>query len=376
MAGEFHRWCQAANAGERREAAGLLVEAVLAAPPGSEEGRNCLDALLILAADPSPKVRAHIAERLVHERTAPRRLVLLLCQDVDSVAVPLAGATLALGEEDLVELAGSGSPRLRCALARRTRVPAPLSAALAVCGERVVALDLLANRAAEISPDTLRGLASRFGPEDAFVRDLMLRRPTLPADVRRQLLLRTRDALAGMDLVRGALGESAARRVAAQACEDGVAIIADDLQGSAMDEFLRHLRAEGEVTPGFLARAACAGRIEFFAAALASLGGLSFHRVRAILVDAKEPAFSALCAAARLPHEVRPLLLSAIRLWRDHARGGEAVDEEARVAILERLDRLVRAGEVPAAEPLRDLLARLSADAVRQAACPARRLAA
>ena len=372
MVGEFHQWCAVAKASERREAAGLLVETLLGAPEACHEHRFCLDALLILATDPSPTVRAIIAERLIGARNAPRRLVLLLCQDIDSIAVPLVSATAVLGDEDLVELALSGSPRLRCALARRDRVCASLAAALATCGERVVVLELLSNREAQITASTLRALYGRFGADDPCVRDLMLRRQALPADVRRQLLLRTSDVLAGMDLVRGVLGEGAARRIASQACENGVSIIAENLDGAAADEFLNHLRAEGEVTPALLARAACAGRIEFFAAALSSLSGLGFARVRAILVDAREPAFSALCAAARLPHELRPLLLSAIRLWRDHARAGEAMDGEARIAILDRLARQVRAGDIPAADPLPDLLARLSADAVRDAARPAR----
>ena len=367
MAGEFERWCAAASVAERCEAAFLLCDALFSDGFTSGENRHCVDALLFLAGDPSQKVRAAMAERLGPERTAPRRLVRLLCQDVDSVAVSLAGATRALCDDDLIELAASGSPRVRCAIARRACVSAGVAGALIACGERVVALELLGNKGAEIAEPAFRLAAARFGLIDGAVREAMLRRSELPAEIRQAFLTEARDALAGMELVRGALGESGARRIVSEACENATTIIAERLDAGAMDAFFRHLQSRGEMTTAFLVRSACLGQIEIFAAALSSLGRLSFARVRAILVEGWEPAFDALCAAAKLPHDVRPLLLAAVRSWRDHASGGERVDSETRVTILERLEKLVRSGTVAAPEPLREMVSRLTAQALREA---------
>ena len=376
MIREFARWCGTVGVKERIEALHSLADALFDRQSGIGETQNCEEALLFLAADTSPKIRAALAARLAAEPYAPRRIVRLLCDDGDAIAVPLVKATRALLDDDLIDLSATGSTRLRCAIARRIGLSAPVAAALAAMGERVVDLDLLANGTAEIAPSTLRAIATTHG-EDGAARDLMLKREALPADIRQTLLLQTGSSLAAMDLARQVLGESAARRIAAEACEHATSMIAEDLDAHHMAAFVEHLRGTGQITPAFIVRAACGGHIDLFAASLSGLSGLSFRRVRAILVEACDPAFSALCAAAKLPDAIAPLLLSAVRIWKDIVREGRESGGETATLVLERLaathrDRRGASGDLQA------LLSRLSAQSARRVAhgSELRRLAA
>lgn len=364
---DFVRWCGTAVVGERLQAAALLADALFDPQAGAEERGHCADALRHLAADPSPKVRAALAQRLARETRAPRPLVRLLCEDTDAIAVPLVFATRALFDDDLVDLAATGSVRLRCAIARRASVSFAVSAAVLVHGERVVAIELLANRAAEIASPTLRALALGSDAEDATVRGLLLRREALPADIRHTLMLRAAEALEQMDLARSVLGDAALRRIVADACEQATPIVAETLAGARLGEFVGHLRSTGRITAAFLVRAACEGRLDLFATALAHLGGLEPRRVHGILVEARDPAFSALCASARVPRETVPVLAAALRLWKAIARDEIVVEGEAAPFVAERVAELARSGQVQVTPDLRALLSRLSAQAAGRA---------
>lgn len=364
---DFARWCGSAAVGERLQAADLLGDALFDPQASADERRHCTDALLHLVGDASPKVRGRIAQRLAREAGAPRPLVRLLCEDTDTIAVPLACASRALLDDDLVDLSATGTIRLRCAIARRTSVSVAVSAALLLSGERVVTLELLANGGAEIAPSGLRAIAEGPDGEDPAVRDLLLRRAALPADIRHTLMLRTGEALARMDLARSVLGEAAARRIVADACEQASPMVAETLTGPRMGEFVGHLRATGRITAAFLVRVACEGRLDLFATVLAQLSGLDARRVHAILVEARDPSFAALCAAARVPHETVPVLSAGLRLWKAIAREEIAVEGEAGPYVAERLAELVRAGHLTASPDLRSLLVRVSAQAAGRA---------
>lgn len=363
---DFAKWCASASVAERCRAVESLAEAsdADACPPGWLERE---DVLLALAGDPSPKVRTALARRLAPERTAPRRIVRILCDDVDAVAVPLVRRSLSLDDDDLVDFVVTGSAKIRCAIAGRARLGARVSAALACLGERAVVLELLENDGACLTPSVIRTIVERHGGE-GVVRDTLLQRGDLPADLRQTLLLETGGAIGGMELVRAVLGEAASRRIVSEACEAGTATIAETVEPREMAPFVEHLRASGQITTAFLLRAACGGHIDLFAAALSGLTRLSFARVRSVLVDARDPAFSALCAAAGLPGPVVPLLLSAVRKWKAVSRHGIEPGYETAALVLDQLADELRVSGEEEDEKLRTLLTRLSLQAARSAA--------
>ncbi|MFD2238478.1 DUF2336 domain-containing protein [Aureimonas populi] len=374
---ELATWRGAATSAQKCEAARRILDALLDTGLTPAETREAQEALLALADDPSPKVRAVLAERLAHEPGAPRRLARVLAEDIDTVATSIVAHSLALTEDDLIDLAATGTPRVQCAIARRPRVPLRVAAALAEVGGRTPCLELLANDAATIAPASLRRIVENHG-SDGAMRERLLQRRDLPAELRQTLLLQTASALGTADLVRNALGEARAQRVLAEACAEGIGQIADDLDTPGMARFVDHLRTTGQISTAFLLRTACEGRIDLFAASLAALARLTFRRVRALLVDAKAHAFKALCASAGVAQPVVPLLLSAIQAWKAVLLG--RVDRSAEEGFDYVMARVMESLPAdPRDEPLeeiRALLARLSARGALRSLTPRPALAA
>jgi uncharacterized protein (DUF2336 family) len=359
----FAAWCETVSVTERCEALELFAHTLFDARSGRAEIENCEAALLMLARDPSSRVRAALSARIAGEPTAPRPVVQLLAGDVDSVALPLVRQSRLLGEDDLADLAVTGSLAVRTALAGRRRLGARIAAILAADDETVVVAELLSNPSAIIASATLARIADDRG-DDAEIRELLLRREDLPASLRHTLMLRAGEALASMDLMRGLLGTSASTRICAEACEAATGTLAADLAPEALADFVAHLRASGQVTTAFLLRAACTGNVDVFAACVAHLCDRPYRRVRAVLVEASDPAFGALCASAGIPAAARPLLLDAVRAWKDVARRGEARGARTTLDVLDRLTGSIGTGAL--ADELRTLVVRLGAQARRQ----------
>ncbi len=359
----FAAWCETVSVAERCKVLELFAHTLFDARSGRAEIENCEAALLMLARDPSPRVRATLSERIAGEPTAPRAVVQILAGDVDSVALPLVCQSRVLCEDDLADLAVTGSLAIRNALAGRRRIGARITAILARDEETVVVFRLLANPSALIAPATLARIAGNRGG-DPEVRELLLQREDLPAPLRHTLMLRAGEALASMDLVRGLLGGAASMRICAEACEAATGTLAADLAPEALADFVTHLRASGQVTTAFLLRAACTGNVDVFAACVAHLCDRPYRRVRAVLVEASEPAFGALCASAGIPAAARPLLLDAVRAWKDVARRGEERGTRTTLDVLDRLTGSIGTGVL--AEELRTLVVRLGAQARRQ----------
>jgi uncharacterized protein (DUF2336 family) len=89
---------------------------------------------------------------------------------------------------------------------------------------------------------------------------------------------------------------------------------------------VEHLRMSGRLTPAFLMHTLCAGNVDFFAAAVVSLSGISDSRVRGILVDGREAAMRALYRSIGLDRELAPVFVTATLLWRAASRRSGGMD--------------------------------------------------
>lgn len=370
----FLKWCE--TAGARQRSAGFLILGRAVAedrvPPGEMDAAKA--ALILALDDPSPLVRMALADALAASARAPRPLILALCGDSEEIACRVASVSPLLGDTELIDLAAGGRAGLQRAIASRPRVTTKLAAAIAEIGTCSACVELLGNGGAAIAPASLRRLLERHGAE-AALREALLERGDLPADLRQILLLETGQALAAMPFVRRSLGQDRARDVVLDACDRATAVLAHSLRPGEMPALVEHLRASGQLSTAFLIRMVCAGNIDLFAAALVTLSGLGEKRVRAIVVDGREPAFQALIRACGLPAAAGRLLRTAVLVWKDLAARNALPDMQEIASLV--MTRLVAAyreqrddkgfAEVAA------LLGRLEADTSRDSA---RRMAA
>ncbi len=136
------RAAQAADAGERADAAGALVRAYRYGDLSAELRREAAIGLTALLDDPSILARRTLAEALASAADAPRHIILALAHDQPEIAAIIAARSPVLAEADLIDCAASGGEAVQIALARRPNLSVGIAAALAeiASGEAVAAL--------------------------------------------------------------------------------------------------------------------------------------------------------------------------------------------------------------------------------------------
>lgn len=316
----FLKWVDTARVSERAAAANALARAFIGSELSFEDRCAAEAALTLLLDDPSPKVRAAMAEPLSMSPRAPIQIVSALAADQAEVAAYVLVRSSQLSDGELIDLVAAGSGRIQQLIASRGRISKSLSAAIAEVAEPLACLELIKNSGAEIADLSFRRLGERVG-HDAAVRDALLEDRRLPPDVRHVLVVKLSEALRELPLVVASIGQARAERMVRDACVKASLSLID---GTAFEEYgalVEHLRIRGDLTSAFLIRTVAHGKIDFFGAALVALSGQNQNRVRSLLSDGRNMALKALFRAAGLAENLHETMLKAIGIWREVARG-------------------------------------------------------
>jgi uncharacterized protein (DUF2336 family) len=277
-------------------------------------------ALTLLLDDPSAKVRAAMAEVLSLSRHAPIQIVSALAGDQPEVAVWVLSLSPLLSDADLIDRVAAGSSAVQAIIAGRPCVSQSLAAAIAEVGDDKACLALLGNAGASIAAVSLRRIAERHG-HVAPVREALLRKPMLPTESRHLLLVKVGEALKGSTLVIASIGSARAERITREACVKASITLIDRTDADEHAALVEHLRLAGELTPAFVVRAVASGKIDFFGAVLVSLTGQAAQRITAMLAGAQNAALSALFRQAGLAASTHKVIIAALKIWREVARG-------------------------------------------------------
>lgn len=314
------KWVRTARVSERAAAAGALARTFNDRSLAFEDRCAVEAALTFLLDDPSSKVRAAIAEALSMSRHAPVQIVAALAADQPDVASMIIGRSPLLTDADLIERVADGNPAIQVLVASRARLSLPVSAAIAEVAEAKACTALMRNSGAEIATLSFRRIVERHG-DDAALRQAMLARPDLPPECRHMLLLRVGAALKASPLLLRLVGAARAERITRDACVKASLTLVDATHAGEHGALAEHLRLSGELTAGFVIRAVAHGKIDFFGAALIALTGQSESRVRALLANGGDVAVSALMRAAGLAEATHRVILAALGVWREVAKG-------------------------------------------------------
>ena len=311
----FLRWAETAKTSDRARAANALGRAWLHSGMSSDEREAALMAMTWLLDDPSPKVRLALAESIADAEDVPRALVLPLAHDQPQIASQVISRSPVLSDVDLVDLAGRGDSVTRVLIASRFIVSMPVSAAISEVGDETEIETLLDNPGALVGRSSLRRISERFS-DHPQIRELLLDREELPSDSRHMLAVGVSESLCASDLVRQVVGDRRLDRIKREACDRATVVLAGGASAEDMADFVEHLRRDGRLTPAFLMQTLCAGRLDFFAGAIASLSGIVERRVRSIIVDGRFHAVRALYESAGLAREISEVFVDATMLWR------------------------------------------------------------
>ena len=317
---QFLKWIDTAKVPERAAAANALARGYLQSDLSFEERCAAESALTLLLDDPSPRVRAAMAEPLSLSASAPPQIISTLAFDQPEVAALVIVRSPILGDVDLVDIAASGGATIQRLVAMRAGLSRQVSAALAEVGEAEACVELLGNTSASIASISLERIAERHGHE-ATVREALLARRDLPSKVRHSLLVKVGDALSQSPLVRALIGQARAARVVKDACVKASVSLIDTVPEGEFGALVEHYRLRGDLTPGFIVRIVAHGKVDFFGAILVSLSGQGEKRISSLLANGRDNALCALFRACGLSEGAHRVILRALKVWREVANG-------------------------------------------------------
>jgi uncharacterized protein (DUF2336 family) len=97
--------------------------------------------------------------------------------------------------------------------------------------------------------------------------------------------------------------------------------IAEACSHEELPAVVEHLRLRGEVTTSFIIRVVAGGRIDLFAALMASLSDIDEDRICSIISHGRPAALVALLRSAGLADATHAALIAAVEAWRAVASG-------------------------------------------------------
>lgn len=364
----FLNWVSSAPVASRAEAANALGRAYLHSDLTPAERDGFEAAMTVLLDDPSPLVRAGLAEAVAAAAETPRHIVLTLAADQPEIAALVVTRSPILIDAELVDLVATAEPSVQAAVGSRPGLSAPVAAAICEVGEPEAAVALLMNPTAAVPVFSLKRLAERLG-RDVGVRMALLERPGLPLAIRQILVVELSGALAAFVTERAWLGADRAAAVTREASDKATIGLAAGGTADEMRGFVEHLRVSGQLTTKLILRAVSCGNIRFFEEALAALSGLGAARVAALVADGREASLEALCRKARLPERSVPAFRAALETHRELAAEGVTADgwRFAR-RMMERVLTRYQDFEKPELDDLLAMLRRFAAEAAREAA--------
>lgn len=317
---QFLKWVQTARAAERADAAAALARAYVNGDLEIDDRCAADAAMTLLLDDPSAKVRMALAEALSLSRTAPPQIISALAADQPDVAALVLARSPLLTDNDLIDRVAIGHRSTQRLIADRPTVSMAVSAALAEVGDADACIVLLRNSGAKIAALSFKRMTERFG-DIANVRETLITDRRLPADCRHGLLIKLGETLRQSGLVRALFGEARAERVTRDACMKASLTLVNGTEAVEFPALVEHMRLRGDLTTSFMVRSVAYGKIDFFGAAMVALTGQNENRVRALLSSGYDGALSALFAKAGLISRTHCVILRALKIWREVARG-------------------------------------------------------
>ena len=365
---QFLFWLRSAPAGERAEATAALARAYLYSDLSNDDLAAAEGAMTMLLDDPSPLVRAAMADALAASEYSPASVVYALAADQPEIAAVILERSPLLLDAELVDAVATQGAMAQSAVARRARLPRSVAAAIVEVGTAESCLELVENPDADIASFSMQRLVDRFG-HLAAIREALLVRSDLPVSVRQALVAILSRTLAEFVIARDWLSEDRAHRVAKEACEKATVALAASTARDEVRPLIRHLRESGQLTAGLILRALLSGNMTMFEEALAELSGMTRSRVSALIQDRGGAGLRALYFTAGLPAPAYPAFREAVATMNeDGFLGDPSGTARLKRRMIERV--LTRCAGLASEDikPLMMLLRRFATEAAREEA--------
>jgi uncharacterized protein (DUF2336 family) len=297
---QFLEWFTVSEVSERVEAAQAFCDAFIQRVPEIINHPDSEAVLMLILDDPSYAVRFVLAESFAGFEYAPRHIIVGLVNQCSDISIPVLGRSLILTDADLIDCLAVGDNATQSAIALRSEVSAPISAALAEVG-CINAVDLLLkNSGATLSSSSLARIAERFG-DDNYIRELLLQREDLPIAVRYLLVVNISADLMKFVESCGVTEGARARRLMVDANEHATIRLAQSICQTQTIELADTLRRKKQLTPSLLLRSLLCTDLKLFEAALSLLAHIPVEQIQSLLRQKHGTSFMAIYRRAQMP---------------------------------------------------------------------------
>lgn len=334
---DIRRLVRASDEEERAEAAHKLCRSMERIPL-DETGRIAAQKIIrLLAQDAAELVRRAMAVTLKASDLIPHDVARRLAADVDSIALPVIGASPAFTDEDLIEIVRAGSTLRQAAVAGRARVSRDVAGVMAAEANEQAVRILVANDNADLSEQALSVVVDRFARSDEVIT-AMAYRQALSLHVTERLIELASDVIRDHLVQAHAIAPETAIRLATFARERATVDLIDQASSAPdLTAFVAQLNARKALTPSLMLRALARGQMTMFEHGLAELAHTPHSRAWLMVHDAGPLGLKAIYDRAGLPPRLFQAFRSGVDTWKVlSAEGVDTSGELFRQQMLER----------------------------------------
>jgi uncharacterized protein (DUF2336 family) len=334
---DIRRLIKATDDDERASAAHKLCRSIDRADLDEADRAAAQKIIRVLAQDAAELVRRALAVTLKSSDLLPREVARLLAADVDSIALPIIGASPVFTDDDLIEIVRAGSAVRQMAIAARPSVSRDVAEALSIDGCEQAVRTLASNDNADLSETALGRVVDRFGSAPEVVAALAYRQ-VLPLGVTERLVALASDAVREHLISRHAVAPETAIRLSAYARERATVDLIDQAGATAdLPVFVAQLNARKALTASLLLRALARGKMSLFEHGIAELSSTPHPRAWLMVHDAGPLGLKAIYDRAGLPPRLFQAFRAGVDTWRQlSAEGVDTSGETFRERMLER----------------------------------------
>lgn len=323
---DLHTLMKGAVEDDRAEAAHRVCRKIDRSALSDEEREAAQAILRMVARDAAETVRRALSVTLRNSQVLPRDVALRLARDVDSVALPVLGASPVFTEEDLIEVIRACGETKQVAVAKRPMVPETVAGVIAEIGAKPAVEAGIANDNCCFAEAALQHVISRFD-SDSAIADGLAHRKVLPITISERLVSLVSDQVREHLVNHHALSPETALQIALATRERATVDLVDQA-GRTHDPkgLAAQLNRHNRLTPSLLLRALAHGHMTFFEWSIAELAGVPHHRTWLMIHDAGPLGLRAIYERAGLPARLYAAFRSGVDAWRSLESEGGAGD--------------------------------------------------
>ena len=259
----------------------------------------------LLMKDAVIAVRETLSDRIQHNTTIPRDIVLHIAKDIESVALPVIAHSPVFSDADLVALVEASKELSKLlTISRRDHISPRVSDALVETNNPQVVSSLLTNETAAINQRAFEKIVDEFRGEQS-VMQTMLDRRQLPLGVVERLVNEASGAIAAQLKEKYQLTDAQMKGEAVNARDDVLLyLLSNHVDEEEIHTLVVKMEAEQRLTSSLIMTALCRGQLAFFTIAMATISGVSIENTKRLLGDKGDLGFRGIYEKSGFPESM------------------------------------------------------------------------